>query len=46
MDVDGGVNSEKIVILDAGAQYSKLIDRLVIGEPFTVKVYELDLPLL
>ena len=32
MDVDGGVNSEKIVILDAGAQYSKLIDRLEIGD--------------
>jgi len=28
MDVDG-VNSEKIAILDAGAQYSKLIDRRV-----------------
>ena len=26
MDVDG-VSSEKIAILDAGAQYSKLIDR-------------------
>ena len=30
MDVDTGtVNSEKIVILDAGAQYSKLIDRYI-----------------
>ena len=26
MDIDG-INSEKIAILDAGAQYSKLIDR-------------------
>ena len=29
MDVDGGTATEKIAILDAGAQYAKLIDRRV-----------------